>query len=62
MQKVTFKCIRSGNLVSFVNENDIAGLRSHEGYVEVKEVPPEPAKATPKLKKHQIDTPSFLRD
>lgn len=34
---VTFKCKRSGNTVSFTNENDIAGLRKHEGYSEVKE-------------------------
>lgn len=34
---VTFKCIRSGNCVSFSKENDIAGLRLHPGYIEVKE-------------------------
>ena len=33
----TFRCLRSGNCVSFSNENDIAGLRKHEGYIEVKE-------------------------
>ena len=31
----TFKCIRSGNVVSFDNEDDIAQLRKHEGYMEV---------------------------
>lgn len=31
----TFRCKRSGNTVSFTNENDIAGLRKHEGYEEV---------------------------
>lgn len=35
----TFRCKRSGNLVSFTNENDIRGLRMHEGYEEVLEVP-----------------------
>jgi hypothetical protein len=35
--KVKFKCKRSGNFVSFTNEIDIAGLRIHEGYIEVKE-------------------------
>jgi len=35
MTKVTFQCLRSGNFISFVNENDIAGLRKHEGYKEV---------------------------
>ena len=34
---VKFKCVRSGNTVSFSNEDDIKGLRSHEGYVELKE-------------------------
>ena len=37
MIKVTFQCKRSGNFVSFTNENDIAGLRKHEGYNEVSE-------------------------
>jgi len=35
----TFRCKRSGNTVSFTNENDIAGLRLHEGYEEVIETP-----------------------
>lgn len=38
MNKVTFKCIRSGNTVSFSNADDIAGLRKHEGYIEVSNV------------------------
>jgi hypothetical protein len=38
MQKVTFRCNRSGNTVSFTNENDIEGLRKHESYTEVKDV------------------------
>ena len=37
MNKVTFRCKRSGNCVSFSNPNDVAGLRKHEGYVEVSE-------------------------
>ncbi len=37
MTKVTFRCLRSGNTVSFTNENDIEGLRKHEGYKEVKD-------------------------
>lgn len=32
---VTFQCRRSGNKISFTNENDIAQLRKHEGYLEV---------------------------
>ena len=35
MTKVTFQCKRSGNFVSFSNENDIAGMRKHEGYKEI---------------------------
>ena len=35
--RVFFRCKRSGNLVSFTNENDIAGLRKHESYEEVKD-------------------------
>ena len=35
--KVTFRCKRSGNTVSFTNEQDIRGLRQHEGYIEIKE-------------------------
>lgn len=35
----TFRCKRSGNTVSFTNENDIEGLRVHEGYEEVLETP-----------------------
>lgn len=33
--EVSFRCKRSGNVVKFTNENDIAGLRKHEGYEEV---------------------------
>jgi hypothetical protein len=35
MNPVIFRCKRSGNTVSFHNEDDIAGLRKHEGYTEV---------------------------
>jgi hypothetical protein len=35
MTPVKFQCKRSGNFISFTNENDIAGLRKHEGYKEV---------------------------
>jgi hypothetical protein len=34
---VKFRCKRSGNYVSFSNPEDIAGLRKHEGYEEVKD-------------------------
>ena len=38
MNKVTFRCKRSGNTVSFTSEHDIAGLRKHEEYEEVQDV------------------------
>lgn len=50
----TFQCKRSGNRVSFSNEDDIRGLREHEGYVEVTD---EPVVVAP-LKD---DTPAFLQ-
>ena len=34
---VSFRCIRSGNVVSFHNQDDILGLRKHEGYMEIKD-------------------------
>lgn len=75
MTKVTFKCKRSGNLISFSNENDIAGLRKHEGYVEIvdveasKAVQTEPTKATSKEvlslkrgRKPMGEIPAFLQE
>lgn len=32
-----FRCKRSGNTITMMNENDIIGLRQHEGYEEVLE-------------------------
>jgi len=69
MNKVTFRCNRSGNTVSFVNEGDIEGLRKHEGYTEVKDdqtdktIQIQPIKAPTKevLKlKRKNAIPSFL--
>ena len=44
----TFRCKRSGNTISFTNENDIRGLRAHEGYTEVlnEEVSPKTETST----------------
>ena len=71
MNKVTFRCIRSGNTVSFTNENDIKGLREHEGYVEVKDVetaktvqiepPKETSEKVLKLKPKAV-IPAFLQE
>jgi len=33
---VSFRCKRSGNIVSFNDENDIEKMRNHEGYEEIK--------------------------
>lgn len=75
MTKVTFKCKRSGNLVSFTNENDIEGLRKHEGYVEIvdveasKTIQAEPTKAPSKEvltlkrgRKPMGEIPAFLQE
>ena len=32
-----FRCKRSGNSVSFSNEDDIKHMRTHEGYEEIKD-------------------------
>ena len=74
MTKVTFICKRSGNRVSFSNENDIAGLRKHEGYTEALDaqtsetLETEPHQATPKEvltpkrgRPAKIQVPSFLQ-
>lgn len=37
MNKVFFRCKRSGNKVAFTYESDIEQMRKHEGYEEVKE-------------------------
>lgn len=64
MNKVTFKCKRSGNLISFSNENDIAGLRKHEGYTEVVDTEIKPQKETLSLKPRKVkaEIPAFLQE
>lgn len=67
----TFRCKRSGNCVSFINDGDIAGLRAHEGYTEVKDVEtPKTVEAEPyqapsekvlRVKRKQ-EVPSFLQE
>lgn len=71
MNKVTFRCKRSGNTVSFSNPDDIKGMRVHESYTEVLDVetnktieikPPEaPTKKVLKLKS-RVDVPAFLQE
>jgi len=67
MTKVTFQCKRSGNFVSFSNENDIAGMRKHEGYKEIsneiKEEVQAPAKEVLKRTRPvKSVVPSFLQE
>lgn len=66
MTKVTFQCKRSGNFVSFSNENDVAGMRKHEGYKELKdEVQEEIRQEAPKevLKRgRKAAVPAFLQE
>ncbi len=49
----TFRCKRSGNTVSFVNEGDIEGLRKHEGYTEVTD-----AETTETIKTESSEAPA----
>lgn len=70
MTQVTFICKRSGNRVSFTNENDIAGLRKHEGYMEdiqnaVKEeiqTTPQEVLTSKRGRPAKIQVPSFLQE
>lgn len=55
---VKFQCKRSGNFVSFTNEDDIRGLRLHEGYIEVKEIENEEIK---KEVKEEVLIPEFTK-
>ncbi|NBP68531.1 MAG: hypothetical protein EBR30_23055 [Cytophagia bacterium] len=34
----TFKCLQSGNLVTFHNQVDIDSMKGHQGYVRIDEV------------------------
>ena len=34
----TFKCLQSGNLVSFHNQVDIDSMKGHQGYVRIDDV------------------------
>ena len=40
----TFKCLVSGNLVTFVNQVDIDSMKGHDGYVRIDV--PEPVEST----------------
>lgn len=67
MTKVTFECVRSGNRVSFTNEDDIAGLRKHEGYREIKDEIQEvrqeaPEKVLTVKRGRPAKVPAFLQE
>lgn len=58
---VTFKCLASGQTVTFVHQVDIDSMKGHSGYEEVKEQQEEaPAKEvlTSKKSKKASDTPT----
>lgn len=48
----TFKCLASGQTVTFVHQVDIDSMKGHSGYVEVTQEEPTPSvEATPTNKK-----------
>ena len=61
MNKVIFKCKRSGNTVSFSNENDVAGMRKHEGYTEVKDAEADKTIKIIKIESQQAPTKKVLK-
>jgi hypothetical protein len=38
----TFRCLQSGNTVTFTQQHDIETMKGHAGYVRVDEKPAEP--------------------
>ena len=52
---VTFKCLTSGQTVTFIHQVDIDSMKGHEGYVQVEEVQ-EPVVAKKTASKKAVDT------
>jgi len=52
---VTFKCLTSGQTVTFEAQVDIDSMKGHEGYVQVEEVQ-EPVVAKKTTSKKVVDT------
>jgi hypothetical protein len=50
----TFKCLVSGNLVTFVNQVDIDSMKGHDGYVRIDVQ--EPVESQPVLNSVRTDT------
>jgi len=60
---VTFKCLASGQTVTFVHQVDIDSMKGHDGYEEVKqeqqqEAPAKEVLTSKKATKKTVDTPS----
>ena len=60
---VTFKCLASGQTVTFVHQVDIDSMKGHSGYEEVKEQQEAPTKEVLTSKKttnskKSVDTPA----
>ena len=53
---VTFKCLSSGQTVTFEAQADIDSMKGHDGYVRVEEEVVEPVVATKKTVKKTVDT------
>ncbi len=53
MNRVFFRCKRSGNVVSFTLQGDIDGMRNHEGYVELRDDQSPSVPAAPQPQGHQ---------
>jgi hypothetical protein len=43
MATATFKCLASGQTVTFIHQVDIDSMKGHSGYVEVTQEEPTPA-------------------
>ena len=59
---VTFKCLASGQTVTFVHQVDIDSMKGHSGYEEVKQEQqqeaPKEVLTSKKAVKKSVDTPS----
>lgn len=49
-----FRCLRSGNTITFTSEDDIAGLRKHEGYEEVNVETTETIETEPQKQEEKV--------
>lgn len=47
----TFKCLQSGQTVTFVHQHDIDSMKGHQGYIRIDEETTEPVVEVEKPKK-----------